>query len=235
MVIIASCKRRGQRARGRGAKFERLMKNLSIKDIIEKLSKIENGFKPIEVEAFNIVKLNSIEDSMTIAGELLKHDKYQIRSLAVFVLGFIALKDLRALNILRNEVGKDSSWQVQEILAKAFDQFCKDNGYENSLPIIKDWLSDRNANICRAVTEGLRIWTSRPYFEDNPDVAIKLICAHKGSDNEYLRKSVGNSLRDISKKHTELIEKEISSWDLTDKKIGFTYKYVIKKRKTEEL
>ncbi len=201
-----------------------------MKDIIEKLSKIENGFKPIEAHALSIIKSNSVGDSMIIACELLKHDKYQIRSLAVFILGFIALKDLGALNILRNEVGKDTSWQVQEILAKAFDQYCKDNGYENSLSTINDWLSDENANVCRAVTEGLRIWTSRPYFMDNPGVAIKLISKHKGSDSEYLRKSVGNSLRDISKKHTELVEQEISNWDLTDKKISFTYKYVIKKK-----
>mgnify|MGYP001040628513 CR=1 FL=1 len=131
----------------------------------------------------------------------------------MFILGFAASKDLRALNILRIEVSKDKSWQVQEILAKAFDQYCKDTGYEKSLPIIKDWLKDKNPNVCRAVTEGLRIWTSRPYFKDNPEVAIQLIGEHKSSDSEYLRKSVGNSLRDISKKHDALIEKEISGWD----------------------
>ncbi|MEE1962934.1 DNA alkylation repair protein [Allomuricauda taeanensis] len=202
-----------------------------MKEIIEKLSEIENGFKPIETEALRIFKLNTIDDAITLSCELLKHDKYQIRSLAVFILGFVSANDLRALRILKTEVSKDSSWQVQEILAKAFDQYCKDNGYEKSLPIIKEWLNDKNPNICRAVTEGLRIWTSRPYFKDNPKVAIKLISEHKGSDSEYLRKSVGNSLKDISKKHNDLIEEEISSWDLTDKKINFTYKYVTKKKK----
>lgn len=204
---------------------------MSMKDIIEKLSKIENGFKPIEIEALNIFKSKSIDDAITLSCELLKHEKYQIRSLAVFILGFTASKDSRALNILRTEISQDISWQVQEILAKAFDQYCKDNGYERYLPTIKDWLSDKNTNVCRAVTEGLRIWTSRPYFKDNPEVAIKLISEHKGSDSEYLRKSVGNSLRDISKKYNKLIEKEISGWDLTDKKISFTYKYVIKNKK----
>lgn len=202
-----------------------------MKDIIEKLLKIESGFKPIEIEALKICKSETIENAMILACELLKHEKYQIRSLAVFILGFVTSKNLRALDILKTEVSKDSSWQVQEILAKAFDQYCKDNGYEKSLPIIKEWLNDKNPNICRAVTEGLRIWTNRPYFKNNPKVEIKLISENKGSGSEYLRKSVGNSLRDISKKHDDLIEEEISDWDLTDKKINFTYKYVIKNKK----
>lgn len=204
-----------------------------MKEIIEKLSRIENGFKPIETEAIKIFKINAIDNAITLSCELLKHNKYQIRSLGVFILGYASASNLRALSILKTEVSKDSSWQVQEILAKAFDQYCQDNGYEKSLPIIKEWLNDKNPNICRAVTEGLRIWTSRPYFKDNPTVAIKLISQHKGSDSEYLRKSVGNSLRDISKKHNDLIDKEISGWDLSDKKIHFTYKYVIKNKKKE--
>ncbi|WP_419213477.1 DNA alkylation repair protein [Maribacter sp. X9] len=202
-----------------------------MKDVIEKLSKLENGFKPIEIEALKIFRSETIENAMILCCELLKHEKYQIRSLAVFILGLVASKNLRALHILKTEVSKDSSWQVQEILAKAFDQYCNDNGYEKSLPIIKEWLSDKRPNVCRAVTEGLRIWTSRPYFKDNPKVAISLISAHKASDSDYLRKSVGNSLGDISKKYNDLIEEEISGWDLSDKKISFTYKYVTKNQK----
>jgi len=86
-------------------------------------------------------------------------------------------------------------------------------------------------NVCRAVTEGLRIWTGRPFFRTNPNIAINLISQHKSSDSEYLRKSVGNSLRDISKKNRNLIDKEISTWDLNDKRISFTYKLVMKNRK----
>jgi len=131
---------------------------------------------------------------------------------------------------LRNKVCTDESWQVQEIMAKAFDQFCKDTGYEKSMPVIRDWLSDPHPNVCRAVTEGLRIWTGRPYFKNNPGIAIQLISRHRGHESEYLRKSVGNSLRDISKKYKELIENEISSWDLSDKRVYFTYKLIIKSK-----
>lgn len=90
-------------------------------------------------------------------------------------------------------------------------------------------MSDKNPNVCRAVTEGLRIWTSRDYFKEHPQIAIRLIAQHKASDSEYLRKSVGNALKDISKKHMELIEKEISSWDMNNSNIADTYQYVRKR------
>ena len=53
----------------------------------------------------------------------------------------------------------------------------------------------------RAVTEGLRIWTGRPYFHNHPEVAIQLLSQLRNDESEYVRKSVGNALRDISKKH----------------------------------
>jgi 3-methyladenine DNA glycosylase AlkD len=199
-----------------------------MKEIIERLSKIEHGFQHIEIEAKNIFSSENIKEVLNIADKLLDNDIYQARMLAVFLLGYSASKDLNALKVLRTEVSKDSNWRVQEILAKSFDHYCNDIGYEKALPIIKDWLKDPNPNVCRAVTEGLRIWTNRTYFKTNPRIAIQLISQHKASESEYLRKSVGNSLRDISKKHKELVEKEISTWDLSDKRIHFTYKYATK-------
>ena len=102
------------------------------------------------------------------------------------------------------------SWKVQEILAIAFDNHCKIIGYEAALPLIKEWLNDDCANVRRAVSEGLRVWTSRPYFKDNPQIAIQLLSSHREDKSEYVRKSVGNALRDISKKHPELIMVELN-------------------------
>jgi len=197
-------------------------------EMIEKLSKIEHGFRPMEKEASKLFNSKSKAESMNLAILLLEDPRYQVRSVGVFLLGYLSSTDLTALLLLKNKVSYDKSWQVQEILAKAFDRYCSDTGYENSLPVIKDWLNDLNPNVCRSVTEGLRIWTARPYFNNYPEVAIQLISRHKAHESEYLRKSVGNSLRDISKKHKELITNEISSWDLSDKQVNFTYKLVSK-------
>ncbi|MNK47802.1 DNA alkylation repair enzyme [compost metagenome] len=196
---------------------------------IEKLKQIEHGFKPFEQEAKEVVGSNSITKSKEIAMHLLESQYYQLRCCAIFILGLIAKSDRSVIATLKQCAVSDGSWQVQEIIAKAFDHFCAENGYQNSLPEINEWLSDKDPNVCRAVTEGLRIWTSRPYFKDHPQIAIDLISKHKASESEYLRMSVGNSLRDISKKHGELVEKEILGWDLTIKRIVQTYEYVKKR------
>ena len=128
----------------------------------------------------------------------------------------------------RDEVSKDDNWRVQEVLAKAFDEFCKNTGYEKALPIIDEWLENDNPNTRRAVTEGLRIWTSRPYFKDNPNEAIRRIVALKEDPSEYVRKSVGNALRDISKKFPELIKDELNNWKLESKEINQVYKLASK-------
>ncbi len=153
---------------------------------------------------------------------------YQVRMLGTYLLGQLSPDDSQALNVLKTEVGKDKNWRVQKMLAKAFDHYCKINGYEKSLQAIEEWLSDKNPNIKRAVIEGLRVWTSRPYFKENLMLTIKLISEHKDNESEYLRKSVGHSLRDIRKKHQKLIEEELSNWDLNDPNIKYVKKIVEK-------
>ncbi len=112
-------------------------------------------------------------------------------------------------------MSRDSDWRVQEILAQAFDRYCADTGYEKALPPIREWLADSSPNVRRAVTEGLRIWTSRPYFRDHPKLAIQLLSQLRNDESEYVRKSVGNALRDISRKHKELVRAELQQWDIS--------------------
>lgn len=194
-----------------------------MEDFLNNLKKIEHGFKHIE-EAGDIIFANKTENQLDLATKLLNDNSYQIRMLATYILGRLSPQDPKALNILETKVAEDENWRVQEMLAKAFDYYCNIVGYKKSLPTIKRWLSNKKTNVKRAVIEGLRIWTSRPYFKDNPTIAIKLISEHKSNDSVYLRKSVGNALRDISKKHKDEVLSEITSWDLTNKKIEFTYK-----------
>lgn len=197
--------------------------------LILRLSKTTHGFKPFEKEARALLDPDSLEGSRDIALELLTSGAYQVRCCGVFMLGLIAASDASVLHLLKEQARTDISWQVQEVIAKAFDQFCRDRGYGQSLPEIREWLADPNPNVCRAVTEGLRIWTGRPYFRDNPQAAIALISTNKSSESGYLRMSVGNSLRDIGKRYPELVEKEVSGWDMADRNVAFTYRYVLKR------
>lgn len=80
----------------------------------------------------------------------------------------------------------------------------------------------------RAVTEGLRIWTSRDYFKQHPEIAVQLLSKLNDDESEYVRKSVGNALKDISKKHEKLVIHELEQWDLSKKTINQVYKYAMK-------
>lgn len=194
-----------------------------MKKLIDDIKKIEHGFKHI-VEAGDIILADKTQKHFDLATKFLSDDTYQVRMLATYFLGQLSPDNSKALQLLETKVANDKNWRVQEMLAKAFDHYCKTIGYEESLPTIKKWLADRTPNVKRAVIEGLRIWTSRPYFKDNPTTAIQLISEHKSDESEYLRKSVGNALRDIGKKHSDKVLEEISTWDLTNKKTKFTYK-----------
>ena len=201
---------------------------MEISDILNRILQIEHGFQHIINGADEILSTYSKEQCFEFVLELLKHEPYQARMLAATILGRLATEDNNALCFLKERISTDENWRVQEMLAKAFDEVCKHRGYEVSLPLIEEWLNDNNPNVVRAVMEGLRIWTSRPFFKNNPLLAIELISKHKANENEYLRKSIGNALKDISKKHRELIQAEVQQWDLSNTRVMFTYKLATK-------
>ena len=196
--------------------------NKYIKNLEKEFSIIKSGFKVQERKAINDYKSNGIEYIKELAFLAYHSEVYQVRMYGVFLFGYLST-DKEILTFMREEVSKDDNWRVQEVLAKSFDEFCKSIGYEKSLSIIDEWLNHENPNTRRAVTEGLRIWTSRPYFKENPKEAIRRIANLKEDKSEYVRKSVGNALRDISKKFPELIKDELNTWKLENKEINQVY------------
>ena len=201
---------------------------MEIHNILNKILQIEHGFQHIIDGADEILSTYPKEQCFELAFELFKNKAYQVRMLATTILGRLAITNNDILRFLKEQVSIDENWRVQEMLAKAFDEVCKHRGYETSLPVIEEWIDDNNPNVVRAVMEGLRIWTSRLFFKDNPAFAIALISKHKAHESEYLRKSVGNALKDISKKHGELIRAEVRQWDLSNPRVMFTYKLATK-------
>ena len=194
-----------------------------IASLEKEFSLIEHGFKEEEKRALMDYKSHAREYIKQLAFLAYQTDIYQVRMYAVFLCGYLS-EDKEILLFMRDEVSKDANWRVQEVLAKAFDEFCKNTGYEKALPTIDEWLQNANLNTRRAVTEGLRIWTSRPYFKENPNEAIRRIANLKEDPSEYVRKSVGNALRDISKKFPEFIKNELNNWNLESKEINQVYK-----------
>jgi len=198
-----------------------------ILNLEKEFSLIENGFKEQERRALADYKAKGAERCKELAYIAYGSNVYQVRMYAVFLFGHLSDSE-EILAFMRDEVSKDENWRVQEVLAKAFDEFCKKVGYEQALLTIDEWLKSGNANAKRAVSEGLRVWTSRPYFKDNPDEAIRRLASLKEDESEYLRKSVGNALKDISKKFPNLVKTELDSWNLSSKESLQTYKFASK-------
>ncbi len=198
-----------------------------ILNLEKEFSLIENGFKEEEKRALANYLSNDNVYTKELAFLAFKSNVYQVRMYSVFLFGYLSSYE-EILIFMRDEVSKDDNWRVQEVLAKAFDEFCKKKGYEKALPIIDEWLKNNNPKTRRAVTEGLRIWTNRPYFKENPNEAIERIANLKEDASEYVRKSVGNALKDISKKFPELIKKELDGWDISSKEIQKVYKLASK-------
>ena len=198
-----------------------------ILNLEKEFSLIENGFKEQENRALADYKAKGAEYCKELAYLAYGSKLYQVRMYAVFLFGHLSDSE-EILAFMRDEVSKDENWRVQEVLAKAFDEFCKKVGYEQALLTIDEWLKNGNTNAKRAVTEGLRIWTNRPYFKDSPDEAIRRLASLKEDESEYLRKSVGNAIKDISKKFPNLVKTELDSWDLGSKESLQTYKFASK-------
>ena len=194
-----------------------------IDGLIQQVSKVKDGFKPIQTEAERILAQYPTQDSLQLAHRLYASEVHQARMLATLIFGKLAALSPEAFAFLKETVSRDDDWRVQEMLAMAFDTYCKAVGYEKALPTMKEWLGDQNHNVRRAVSEGLRIWTYRDYFKQHPAIAIQLLASLKDDDHEYVRKSAGNALRDVSRFYKDLVQAELETWDTSNKKIAYTY------------
>ncbi len=207
------------------------MRREDMEKYIEYLSQLipeKDSLKIVKTEAAKYYKEHTPQECYAIFPVLYQSDNFQIQEVGVFLAGYVADRYPDALEFLRNTVSRHESWKVQEILAMAFDNYCAGIGYEKALPVIRDWFTDKRANVRRAASEGLRVWTSRPYFKEHPEMAVELLASHKEDESEYVRKSAGNSLRDISKKHADLVAAELSTWDLSSKSVMQVYKLASK-------
>lgn len=193
-------------------------------EYLQQLIPEKDSLKIVKTEARQYFKAHTPEECHRIYPFLYQSDNFQIQEVGVFLAGYVADIYPDALAFLRNTVSRHESWKVQETLAMSFDNYCAKIGYENALPVIKDWFVDERTNVRRAASEGLRVWTSRPYFKAHPEAAIELLASHRADESEYVRKSAGNALRDISKKFPELVAQELGTWDLTSKKVAQVHK-----------
>ena len=183
-----------------------------------------DSLKLVKAEAAKFHSEHSADECFATGCELYRSDSFQIQEVGVFLMGLAAHENADAMLFLKEKVSRHENWKVQEALAMAFDNHCRLIGYEAALPVIEEWLNSECANVRRAATEGLRVWTSRPYFKENPQRAISLLSAHRGDESAYVRRSIGNALKDIGKTHGDLLAAALDTWDLSSKEVRQVYK-----------
>ena len=103
-----------------------------IASLEKEISLIENGFKEEEKRALSDYGSNDKEFVKKLAFLAYNSNTYQVRMYGVFLFGYLSEQN-DILTFMRDEVSKDDNWRVREVLAKAFDEFCKNTGYEKAL------------------------------------------------------------------------------------------------------
>jgi hypothetical protein len=190
------------------------------------------GWSKVRALAKTLAATGTPDEVAAVAGRELDSDDTRHRMLAIYLLGFTAAARLANLATLHDRAAPDPSWEAQEALAQAFDAWCAVTGYEAALPTIDAWLGDAHPNARRAVSEGLRPWTSksRRYFSERPAEAIRRLAALRADESEYVRHSAGNALRDIRRAFPAAVDAETATWDLSDPRVRFTYERVLRAR-----
>jgi 3-methyladenine DNA glycosylase AlkC len=93
------------------------------------------------------------------------------------------------------------------------------NHTQTTLKTLESWLTDGNEHVRRLVSEGSRPrlpWGMRlNRFVDDPAPVVALLERLKDDPSEYVRRSVANSLNDISKDHADLVADIAHKW-MTD-------------------
>jgi putative hemolysin len=191
------------------------------------------GWSKVRALAQRLAATGTPDDVAAVAERELDAEDPRRRMLAIYLLGFTAAARPANLTTLRERATPDPSWEAQEALAQAFDTYCAAIGYEAALPTIDAWLRDAHPNARRAVSEGLRPWTSksRRYFHEQPHEAIQRLAALRADESEYVRHSAGNALRDIRRAHPDLVDVETATWEMDDPRVRFTYERVLKARR----
>lgn len=88
--------------------------------------------------------------------------------------------------------------------------------YEIAMKILGEWARSSNFHLRRAASEGIRPrlpWASKlQRFIDDPKPVLAILETMKSDSSDYVRKSVGNNINDISKDWPELVVETLERW-----------------------
>ncbi|MDC1067905.1 DNA alkylation repair protein [Candidatus Kapabacteria bacterium] len=115
------------------------------------------------------------------------------------------------------DLSMDALYEQTKRLTSEFSiRIFLENYETETLEVLKRWAKDSNQHVRRLVSEGSR--PRLPWglmlksFVKNPDPILKLLELLKNDESSYVRRSVANSLNDISKDHPHKVIFALRSW-----------------------
>ena len=152
---------------------------------------------------------------------------------ATLLAGHVSYLIPDALSFLRNTVAKHADVRVQDCLARAFDHYCLNRGFERALVTMEEWAQDPNENVRRACVEAPRPWTKKEYFQANPKVALAFVASMKADASGTVRFSVGRALSEMGEDFPDLLKAELKTWNLHHPPVKHTYMFASKNLHTD--
>ncbi|TFF97964.1 MAG: hypothetical protein EU547_02895 [Promethearchaeota archaeon] len=167
----------------------------------------------------NILKFSK-EDLLKFANFSLDYTKTE-KSLSIYYFGMLFLSELiktfpkEILNItdILKEWGTNEDWKIREGAVYPIISSLKIDP-DSALSVLSKWIEHDNEYIRRLVAESLRPkaqvkWLRDP---DKNDKVLKLLTKMRKDPSLYVRKSVGNNIKDLSKNMPEKMLQLMESW-----------------------
>lgn len=142
---------------------------------------------------------------MEITGDMLRF--------AIHVAAHVAAEDLDAVLTDVKRWADHDDWEIRENACYPLRFALKKNKVE-TLNVLRSWAQDDNENIRRAAAESLRPLSEIKWLRDpeKNDQVLEIISLINHDPSIYVRKAVGNNLKDLTKYMPEKILRLIEGW-----------------------
>jgi 3-methyladenine DNA glycosylase AlkC len=147
---------------------------------------------------------------------LIESSDEKVNAVAVSVISALYKDDLdSSLTWLKQTAALSGTWLREHSCVMLHHLFIRE-GVKIILPKISDWLLDSHEGVRRVVTEGIRPRLMMvPHIEElknDPSVLRSVFEPLLDDPSEYVRKSVGNCMNDVSKDHPEMLLDWLEEW-----------------------
>lgn len=154
--------------------------------------------------------------SDNIIRALIESSDEKVNAVAVSVISAHYKDDLdSSLAWLKQTAALSGTWPREHSCVTLHHLFIRE-GVQSVLPKVSSWLLDPHEGVRRVVTEGIRPRLMMvPHIEElkkDPSVLRDVFEPLLDDPSEYVRKSVGNCMNDVSKDHPEMLLDWLESW-----------------------